>query len=1678
MADPENPQQLEGGAYEIIRSRMASHDAELRARLGRLNDSRKEVFGSIETALLTTERITTANNCTARDMQEIGEDRFLFGYNVLIGLKSETAVSDVFACYEYRDGAFHEQTLDVLASPEFQSDFRDLYKYYKNTVFAKFSMIGPHLFMAFQVGRSATDYKTFKWLVRDGTLSYQGNRSDHEFIFPPQVEFEWTRTHRDLHRTGRFPHISIEDRVFVETVAGDLTIKIEDNTESGEGIYSEPVEDKDQTLDDAEVFYATVGHLILLRIRPYQEQTPRHFVFNEKLKEVRRVDAMADACVLLPDGHGLIFASGYYLQTGEFKTFPIRQRGMLFERRVASPNGEDHLYVFYNRDTGAHVLMSYNLIAQKVENPITCNGFSFFENGELGFFQAEPEPQRHHAIQVWQTPYLRTEVPPPAGGGSMLHKIGNRDIVRAMAECQEVLTLLHKDDTYADLYVDLVKRTSDILDAYFWLDHEETQKLREPLAEIRKAAESAIGEFDKVVKLRKSTADQVSATVRKLEEVLAAITRDRLETIEPFVHHLAALRGLRGEIISLRELRYADPKQIDELESRVQKQSDKLAAACVEFLLKPEALDVYRERVTTLQGAIPEITTAAAAVKLEQELAAAGNELEMLIEVVNNLQIDDATQTTRIIDSISTIYATLNQVRAALGNRKRELSSVENAAQFSAGLKLLDQAAINYLELCDAPEKCDDYLSRAMVQLEELEGRFADFEESLSQIHEKRDELYNAFETRKLALTESRNKRASGIASAADRILKGIQHRASGFSDVNAIHGYFAADMMVSRVRDLVQQLIDLQDSVKADDIQSRLKTIREEAVRQLKDKQELFVDGQQVIRFGPHRFSVNTQPLELTTVPRDGDLYLHLTGTNFFEKITDPELLATRDRWTQELVSETPEVYRAEYLAYLLLQQQPAEFRAVGAPDAAALLAEVQQFMAPRYGEGYLKGVHDHDAAQILAALLAMRRGIGLLRYDSRARALGAVWWELLPDEEQKRTLAAQLRGLGKMKEFFADGAEVAPYLAELRKGLTEFVSNTGLFSAEWIGETADYLFHELQSGGAFSISHEAADLQAKFLEHLGKGRAALEEARNAVDPVSGYRLVRDWTRGFFQERNAPPGYLDETAWLVQRGSFTQSQVVQASVNAELSGIRGEHPVVQKNVYALNYNAFMRKLRHHSEVVAPAFEKFTALKRQIAENARQEMRLEQFQARVLSSFVRNKLVDTVFLPLVGANLAKQIGVAGETKRTDLSGMLLLISPPGYGKTTLMEYVANRLGLVFMKINGPAIGHEVTSLDPGEAPNASAREEMEKLSLALEMGDNVMLYLDDIQHLNPEFLQKFISLCDAQRKIEGVYKGRPRTYDFRGRKVAAVMAGNPYTESGDKFKIPDMLANRADTYNLGDLAGTMAEAFHMSFLENALTSNAVLQKLASRSQKDVRAIIKIAETGSREGIDFEGNYTPAEVQELVAVMRHLTRIRDVILKVNAEYIRSAAQADDYRTEPPFKLQGSYRNMNRLAEKVQPIMDDAELDAVLADHYRNEAQTLATGAEANLLKLRELLGQQTPEETARWAEIKGTFKRNLLFQNVDQSDPVGRVVAQLSQVGDGLKAIERAVGDAVETERAVGYLRLVGETNEGDFSEKRISRDLLGRIYQMIEEEEKTRPKDGNGVGADDPAGEK
>ena len=85
-----------------------------------------------------------------------------------------------------------------------------------------------------------------------------------------------------------------------------------------------------------------------------------------------------------------------------------------------------------------------------------------------------------------------------------------------------------------------------------------------------------------------------------------------------------------------------------------------------------------------------------------------------------------------------------------------------------------------YLDLSDDPEKTEQYLTKVMVQIEELEGRFAEFDEFVLQLAEKRDEVYTAFENRKLHLVEQRNKRGDALGQAATASSSSHQVAATG----------------------------------------------------------------------------------------------------------------------------------------------------------------------------------------------------------------------------------------------------------------------------------------------------------------------------------------------------------------------------------------------------------------------------------------------------------------------------------------------------------------------------------------------------------------------------------------------------------------------------------------------------------------------------------------------------------------------------------------------------------------------------------------------------------------------------------------------------------------------------------------------------------------------------------
>lgn len=1625
-------QDMENGTYEVIKARLEKQGADLKEHVEKLNQVRKEVFGSVETKLLGSDRIITEHNCVPRDMAPVGE-LFLFGYNVHIGLKNKVELSDVFSVTRYSNGQFTNESLELISDTQFLEDFEELYTYYKNTFFAKFTIKGPYFYMIFQTGKNPTDIKVFKWEIQEGKLAYIDNRSEHEVRFQNESNIPYVRATRDDQRNGAHPHISILDKVFVETIQGDLTIKIEDNTDTGKGIYSEPVEDPDQTLDDAEIYYAEVESLILLKIKPYKEEDFRYFIFNNKLKNVVRMDAIRDNCILLPGSHGIIFPQGYYLQTGEYKVFDVDAEGAVFDERISSSNGEDEQFIFYQPNTGRYLIYSYNVIEQKIELPISCNGYSHFASGEMIVFRQEAEPRKNHMIQIWQTPFVKNESININDSNSEIAKIGNKDIVNAMAACKGVIKLIEKKETYQSIYEDIVKECQRICDSYFWLKKSEVGNLCEVLMNVKETATHAIGEFEKVVRIKAATKKAMEDTKTQADELLAKLQYGSFETIDEYVAVLSKIRTLRGNIASLKDLRYIDMDEVSALDEKVRAKYEKFANTCVQFLLEPTGLKPHEDRVNQLTEAIAQVTKSMEGKELEEKMNEASSDLEVLIDIVSNFKIEDPTVTTEIIEKISVLFSKINNSKARLVNRINDMTKDEMKLQFASQMKLLGQSVVNYLDISDSAVKCDEYLNKVMIMIQELEGRFAEFDEYVLKLGEKREELYTAFESKKQAILEKQNRRLMTLVQSAERILSSMAGRLKNFTTAQEINGYLATDLMVEKVRDIIAELTRLQDTVKADEVTAKLKKLKEDALRELKDRQELYLNGDNVITLGRHHFSVNTKEIDLSIVQRENALYYHITGTDFWDPVDLDGSMKYQSVFNQSLVSENQEVYRGEYLAYLIFMELKKEKqeKLVEARNKSEeqLLPYVQKFMEPRYQENYTKGVHDLDATKLLKVILESYQQMDLLAYSNETRAVARLYWQFLASDSIIELLCNRLGKLMKVDRFFHNRPNLEDYLPMIMNELEQQELIARLYPKVNRKEVAEYLCQELMKSGRFIVSTEANTLYEGLQQYM-RAHNLLEEFQKAMQQVNedvegSYYFAKECLKAYLAEEGLTDSVsalladeeleeiLKETIVLLLTPAEEYGRVVNVPSKVEVSGLIGTHPLIEEGRYQFRFTKFMAKLQMFADTVVPLYEEFASIKKELATKFRAKLHLDDFKPQVLSSFVRNRLIDKVYLPLIGDNLAKQIGEVGENKRTDLMGLLLLLSPPGYGKTTLMEYIASRLGIILVKINGPSLGHEVTSLDPALANNIGAKEELVKLNVALKMGNNVMIYIDDIQHCNPEFLQKFISLCDGQRKIDGVYNGVGQTFDLRGKKVAVVMAGNPYTESGEKFKIPDMLANRADVYNLGDMLRENESAFELSYIENCMTSNPILSKLTNTSTKDLYSFVDIVNGASQESVTFEGTYSMDEINEYQRVIERLNKVRDLVLKVNMEYIHSAACADEYRNEPPFKLQGSYRNMNKIAEKVVPIMNEEELFKRIQVSYENDAQTLTKDAEANLLKWKEIAGCMTEEEEKRYQEIKRIFLQNRALQGKDQ---IGRAVQVLSAMTEHLEQIKEILGN--------------------------------------------------------------
>src|SRR5215468_2955336 len=997
---------LTGGNYEVLRARLATGGQELARRADALNARRKALFGTTEPQLIATERVRTEHNCTPADIVGLG-DHLLLGYNVFLGLKSEMKIGDVLALHRFEpvagDGfdtsaiAADASDTAFLRAPDLARDFANLYRYYRDARLIKLVKRDTALLAVFQAGASWRDCKVLRWRIEpDGQALYVDDRGDrdHAALYPPAYDFEWIEVTREHQVSGKHPHYNLLDTLFVECVHGDLTIKVENNTETGQGVYAEPVDDPNQSLDDARIYYAPIGPshasasgrgggLVVLKVLPFRETAWRYLVFDTRSQKVVRADGIGQGCRSLPEDHGVIFPGGTVLVGGAAKMFDGDASDYVLERELRSPNGEDVLYVYFRGSDGTYLLYSYNLIDKAVAAPIHCHGYSLFGDGRMIVMRASAEPTRVHPMQVWRTPFTSAEHAASAPtNGSYLAKVGNADLVRGLSDALSIARLADAEAPVRTTFDDILAFATRAVDQYYWLGHADTGDLKAAIADVKTTARLILDEYDKVVALQAEARRVLAALEVQVAERLRATRSEGFDRIEPFLDALTGLRALRGELITRQDVRFIDTARLAALEAGVAAAFDRVTMDCARFLVRGDAFGELIARADGLAARVGELATAAPvkAIRDQTDQVAAG--VDLLGNVIGGLQIEDTTQRTQILENITDAFGRVNRARAAIDVRYRELAAREGRAEFAAQVKLLTQSVASSLAQCDTPERCDRELARLLVQLEELEGRFADIDELTAELAAKREDIAQAVGARKQQLAAERQRRAANLDKAAQRILEGIARRSVQLASADEVNAYFAADAMVGKLRDIGRELAELGEAVKADELDARLKAARQDALRGQRDRAELFEGQGELIRFGDH-----------------------LTGSDFYEPVSDDRLLAARALWDRDLPSESPEVYRGEYLAASILADAEAGPGAAtaGAPTLAALqdaaragaLEPVVRAIAQeRYDEGYERGVHDHDAARLLERLLAMREGAGLLAYPAAARALAVVFW------------------------------------------------------------------------------------------------------------------------------------------------------------------------------------------------------------------------------------------------------------------------------------------------------------------------------------------------------------------------------------------------------------------------------------------------------------------------------------------------------------------------------------------------------------------------------------------------------------------------------------------------------------------------------------------------------------
>ncbi|MEP4650621.1 MAG: DNA repair ATPase, partial [Ilumatobacter sp.] len=973
-------------------------------------------FGSVDLALTGADRLATDLACLPRDIARIG-DLLLLGFNIDVELSIQRP-EQVFALYAASEVSTDQPTLtpvadddprNFLADPEFRSEFDKLVRFFGKSRFTDLRTTQNQLLAVFQVGDRVDDVRAFRWtLSGDGasrTATFVDARGDRDYTWPPAHDQEWTAATREDQRAGAYPVVSIKDEVFVGFRRGRLQLRVETGQGGSHAEIDEPVTNVGQSLADISVDHLTIGDILLIRVRLYEE-APRTYVFSRRSRSGQRVDAAGVASRLLPGGEGVVFPGGFHLTSTGTRVFDVDVDGLQFEETIASPNGEDVLYVFHRRETGTYLLMPYNLVKRQVAQVITAHGFATFADGSMVLFRdqgVDADSAKIHPIQWWRTPFADADHVPDAGDDNpWMQRVGNASLVAGLGDVYDVVRLSRDEQPTARSWEGLASATRRSMDQHLWFVDPEAAGLHAAAHEVLTTAGQLLDEHKLVERKRSAARGSLAAAETSVRQVLNGIST--ASTPDQVVGALGQLRRARGEMSVVADIDSIDTGRVEELIGELDAGVAELSTRAVDVLSRPGAFASLESEIASAEAGVTDATTSAHLDEIGRRLQSIGNDLDAVIDTVSALEGGDPTVRTTIVRSVSEGAGSANRVTAQLDSKRRNLGAKEAEAAFDAELALVEQTLNGSVAGAGTPDECDSVLARLLVTIERLESRYGDDPDASASIAEVRATAHEVVGERRTALLDERNRRATRIVDAATRLLATVTRRASEFADDKEIASFFATDQLTSRVRELADELESLDDAGRAAEVRSGLRDAAEEARRRIRDKAALVSDDGAVV-LGGVRLAQNNQPFEMVlssrTDPQGNDtVAATITGTDFSADVS-AELSGFEDLLGRTFPSETSGargVSRSEYLAWAVLEtmtDRPGGLTELLAATAnPAKMNELCQAEAERrHGDGYQRGVHDHDAARILSAVMPAHEGEPLLRYTGTVRGLARLW-------------------------------------------------------------------------------------------------------------------------------------------------------------------------------------------------------------------------------------------------------------------------------------------------------------------------------------------------------------------------------------------------------------------------------------------------------------------------------------------------------------------------------------------------------------------------------------------------------------------------------------------------------------------------------------------------------------